>query len=144
MAGGRNDRNKYFTENFGQNFSIPGESKGGEIFGLSSNIKAFGAVPPPNSVSILIPSAFVGLFAGCLQYWLKAFLPQSVFGDCAQKDDGTPPPAGIHPPTIRIGEHTVERQTQTQKRQTQINKMQRHHQPGTNHPPSALGNTQIW
>ena len=25
MAGGRNDRNKYFTENFGQNFSIPGE-----------------------------------------------------------------------------------------------------------------------
>ena len=109
MAGGRNDRNKYFTENFGQNFSIPGE--GGEIFGLSSNIKAFGAVPPPNSVSILIPSAFVGLFAGCLQYWLKAFLPQSVFGDCAQKDDGTPPPAGIHPPTIRIGEHTVKTQT---------------------------------
>ena len=73
---------------------------------VSSNIKAF-AAPLPNSVSILIPLAFVRLFTRCLQYWLKAFLPQSVFGDCEQKDDGTPGPT--HPPThptIRSGKHT--------------------------------------
>ena len=102
---------------------------------VSSNIKAFGAfaAPLPNSVSILIPLAFVGLFAGCLQYWLKAFLPQSVFGDCAQKDDGTPPPPGFHPPiqpTIRSGKHTnmLQRQRQRQRQNT----MEHHH-----HHPSS-------
>ena len=68
-----------------------GKRRRGGRYLVSSNIKAF-AAPLPNSVSILIPLAFVRLFTRCLQYWLKAFLPQSVFGDCEQKDDGTPGP----------------------------------------------------